>query len=252
MGPCTPPVRTSSCSSLQTTRVCSAVIYGNGDRGVDLAIEVALSWSRSVCIVTDGPVEPVELKKIAVLNHLRIPVVANRVLKFEGDPSTRRLHRIVFGGELDNTASQLLQNWCVSQLNAAAVQLPADSQSDLSNAFALEADVVYVNIGREQQSALPQGIGCTFTDRNNVSVGRHGRTCVDGIFVVGNASNDSLMFVVTAAANGTKAGFELHSDMLKEELEEMMGACLDWTPLRRLVDRKEARSNSASCANGSA
>ena len=62
---------------------------------------------------------------------------------------------------------------------------------------------------QSQQCALAEQLGCEFTDKGTVKTDHLGRSCVPGIYVVGDASRD-VQFVVVAAAEGAKAGVAIN------------------------------------------
>ena len=70
-------------------------------------------------------------------------------------------------------------------------------------------EAVFFATGQAQQSRLPFDVGCEFTRKGAVKTDHLGQTCVQGIFVVGDASRD-VQFVVVAAAEGAKAGVAIN------------------------------------------
>jgi thioredoxin reductase len=62
---------------------------------------------------------------------------------------------------------------------------------------------------QSQQCSLAEQLGCEFTDKGTVKTDHLGRSCVPGLYVVGDASRD-VQFVVVAAAEGAKAGVAIN------------------------------------------
>jgi thioredoxin reductase len=62
---------------------------------------------------------------------------------------------------------------------------------------------------QSQQCGLAEQLGCEFTDKGTVKTDHLGRSCVPGLYVVGDASRD-VQFVVVAAAEGAKAGVAIN------------------------------------------
>jgi thioredoxin reductase len=76
----------------------------------------------------------------------------------------------------------------------------------------LGCDAVFVSAPQRQQSTLAQRLGCEFTRRGTVKTDLLGKTCVPGIYVVGDASRD-VQFAIVAAAEGAKAGVAINQDL---------------------------------------
>jgi thioredoxin reductase len=71
-------------------------------------------------------------------------------------------------------------------------------------------DAVFFTAPQEQQCELARGAGCEFTRKGTVKTDLLGKTCVNGIYVVGDASHD-VQFVIVAAAEGAKAGVAINT-----------------------------------------
>jgi thioredoxin reductase len=65
-------------------------------------------------------------------------------------------------------------------------------------------DAVFFSTGQSPQCDLPRRLGCEFTRKGAVKTDHLGKTCVPGVYVVGDASHD-VQFVIVAAAEGAKA-----------------------------------------------
>jgi thioredoxin reductase len=76
----------------------------------------------------------------------------------------------------------------------------------------LACDAVFFSAPQRQQSVIAQRLGCEFTRRGTVKTDLLGKTCVPGIYVVGDASRD-VQFAVVAAAEGAKAGVAINQDL---------------------------------------
>ena len=70
-------------------------------------------------------------------------------------------------------------------------------------------DAVFFASGQSQQCGLAERLGCEFNRRGTVRTDHLGRTCVPGIYVVGDASRD-VQFAIVAAAEGAKAGVAIN------------------------------------------
>lgn len=70
-------------------------------------------------------------------------------------------------------------------------------------------DAAFFTSGQSQQCGLAEQLGCEFTDKGTVRTDHLGRSCVPGIYVVGDASRD-VQFVIVAASEGAKAGVAIN------------------------------------------
>jgi thioredoxin reductase len=88
------------------------------------------------------------------------------------------------------------------------------------NGSTLDCDAVFFTGPQHQQCELAQALGCEFNRKGTVSTDLLGRTCVPGVYVVGDASRD-VQFAIVAAAEGAKAAVGINKDLL-----EMSGLAL--------------------------
>ena len=70
-------------------------------------------------------------------------------------------------------------------------------------------DAVFFGAPQSQQCELARRLGCEFTSKGTVRTDHLGKTCVAGIYVVGDASRD-VQFVIVAASEGAKAGVAIN------------------------------------------
>jgi thioredoxin reductase len=154
-------------------------IYGRGERGLGLALELT-AWSRDLVLCTDGPseIDPDDLGRLA---RNGIGVREERVTRL--DVADGRLSRIAF-----------------------------DDGPPLSRG------ALFFSTGQYQRSDLLEQLGCQFNDKGTVRTGRHETTHLPGLFVAGDASR-AVQWVVVAAAEGAEAAFAINTDLVKEDLE---------------------------------
>jgi thioredoxin reductase len=91
----------------------------------------------------------------------------------------------------------------------------------LRDGRALDCDALFFTAPQRQQSELARALGCEFNRRGTVKTDHLGRTCVPGIYVVGDASRD-VQFAIVAAAEGAKAGVAIN-----RALQARAGLALD-------------------------
>jgi len=84
----------------------------------------------------------------------------------------------------------------------------------------LDCDAVFFTGPQHQQCELAQALGCEFNRKGTVTTDLLGKTCVPGVYVVGDASRD-VQFAIVAAAEGAKAAVGINKD-----LQEMSGLAL--------------------------
>jgi thioredoxin reductase len=80
----------------------------------------------------------------------------------------------------------------------------------------IERRALFFNTGQNQRSRLPERLGCEMDSKGGIAVGEYEvETCVDGVYVAGDASRD-VQLVIVAAAEGTKAAFAINKALLRE------------------------------------
>ncbi|HEX9369083.1 MAG TPA: NAD(P)/FAD-dependent oxidoreductase [Vicinamibacterales bacterium] len=140
-------------------------IYGRGDRGLGLSLELT-GWSRDLVLCTDGPSE-IAPEGLARLDRHGIRVREDRVVRLEGD---ERLERIVFA-----TGEPLARH------------------------------ALFFTTGQTQQSVLAERLGCVMNDKGTVWTGKYESTHLPGLFVAGDASRAVQWVVVAAAEGAEAA-----------------------------------------------
>ena len=78
-------------------------------------------------------------------------------------------------------------------------------------------DALFFTTGQAMQSEIARQLGCEFTSKGVVKTDHLGQTCVDGVYVVGDASRD-VQFAIVAAAEGAKAAVSIN-----RRLQAMVG-----------------------------
>lgn len=153
-------------------------IYGRGDRGLGIALELT-AWSRDLVLCTDGPAE-IDPEGLARLGRNGVAVREARIARLEGQDGV--LSRVVFA---DGTA--------------------------------LPRRALFFSTGQYQRSDLLERLGCEFNDKGTVRTGKYETTHLHGLFVCGDASR-AVQWVVVAAAEGAEAAFAINTDLLQEDL----------------------------------
>jgi thioredoxin reductase len=154
------------------------VAYGNGAKGVKLALSLR-QWSRDVVLCTDGPAR-LRAGERARLERHRVPIHEGRVARLEGDEGA--LRRIVFH--------------------------EGDS---------LPRRFMFFKTGHDQRSDLAARLGCEFDDKGAVKTNSLKGTRMEGLYVLGDASQD-MQLAIVAAAEGVKAGFAANEYLHDREI----------------------------------
>jgi thioredoxin reductase len=152
-------------------------VYGNGRKGAGLALGMK-TWSKDVALCTDGgsKLHAPDRRKLA--EH-GIDVHDKKISRLEG--TAGKLEQIVFE---DGTS--------------------------------IKRRALFFNTGNVQRSELPGACGCAVTDRGAVKTTRGQRSTVRGIWVCGDAAEDT-QYVIVAAAEGAKAAMAINQDLQKED-----------------------------------
>jgi thioredoxin reductase len=154
-------------------------VHGRGDTGVGLALAL-LRWTADVVLCTDGPAE-LSAEDAERLARNGIEVRQGRITRLEG--SEGRLALIHF----------------------------EDGDSLARSAMFLEVEHV-------QRSNLAAKLGCEVDSQRGVRAdGKWEETCIEGVFIAGDASLD-LRLAIVAAAEGAKAAFGVNKQLSDEEM----------------------------------
>ena len=153
-------------------------VYGNGERGVGLSLELT-GWSRDVVLCTDGPSE-IDAQGQERLTRQGISVREERIAQLEGRDGLLSAIAFTDGTKLARRA-------------------------------------MFFTTGQAQRSSLLLQLGCEFNEKGTVPTGKYETTHLPGLFVAGDASR-AVQWVVVAASEGAEAAFAINTDLLKEDL----------------------------------
>lgn len=152
------------------------VAYGRGPEVAEFALTLR-PYTSDLILCTDGPCELPEPER-ARLTRNGIPLIEKNVARLEGQDG--QLTRIVFGdGE------------------------------------AIDRDALFFHLGQQQRSLLTARLGCKVSNEEGVQADDMTATNVPGLFIAGDATKD-VQQVIVAAAEGTKAAFEINSELRDE------------------------------------
>jgi thioredoxin reductase len=154
-------------------------VYGNGEKGLGLALELTL-WSRDLVLCSDGPSQ-LSAEQLQRLARHDIAVREERILRLEGTVGI--LDQIVF----------------------------ADGN-------AVKRRGMFFSTGQRQGSDIAKKLGCEFTEQGCVSTGEYEVTNVPGLYVAGDASR-LVQFVIVAASEGAQAAVAINKELMKEDVD---------------------------------
>lgn len=145
------------------------VALGDGPAAVKLAMALR-TWSKRVTVCTNGTeLSPADCER---LKRFAIPL---------------RLERI---RRLNDSAS-------------SPVEITFERGQQLA------CDAVFFSADQSQRSALPQMLGCEIDDEGLVRTYKKQHTCIEGVFIAGDAEGD-VQFAVAAAAEGAIAAVAIN------------------------------------------
>ena len=153
-------------------------IYGQGERGVGLSLELT-AWSRDLVLCTNGPAD-IDDEGRARLTKNGIAVREDRIARLEADEGRLESVTFVDGSRVPRRA-------------------------------------LFFTTGQNQRSGLLGQLGCEFNDKGTVRTGKYETTHLRGLYVAGDASR-AVQWVVVAAAEGAEAAYAINTDLLKEDL----------------------------------
>ena len=154
-------------------------VYGNGENGSGLALELTL-WSRDLVLCTDGPSQLTQ-EQIERLTHLGIKIIDERIKRLTGTNGV--LEEIVFeSGER------------------------------------LERRAMFFSTGQSQASNLATQLGCEITEQGCIATGEYEITNVPGVYAAGDTSR-LVQFVIVAAAEGAQAAVAINKELMKQDLK---------------------------------
>ena len=153
-------------------------VYGSGKSGAALALKMK-RWSADIVLCTDGPPH-IPGKDRARLARHEVRVMEKTIARLEGVPP--QLEQIVFedGSRLDRTA-------------------------------------MFFSTANVQRSELIAQLGCEMTPAGAVRTKKRQRSSVAGVYVCGDAAEDS-QYAVIAAAHGARAAMEINEELIAEDL----------------------------------
>ncbi len=162
------------------------VVYGQGQMGADLALEM-LAWSSDVNWCTDGDEAEPGASCRGKLRYYKVRTIRTKIARLEGEGD--RLRGVRFeDGEF------------------------------------LPCDAVFFASTQRQRSDLAEKLGCKVcADKVALEHDETEASEVPGLYVAGNTSR-GLQLVIMAAADGTLAAFKINEALLEADLRAARGS----------------------------
>jgi len=154
------------------------------------------TWSEQVMAFSNGA--KVRLAQREQLRAHDIPLHTRRIARIEHDAG--QVRAIVFEAPQPDSRSRLA---------GSATDSGSHSPSEVSADDRVACDAIFFSAPQAQQCELARRLGCEFTPKGTVRTDHLGKTCVNGVYVVGDASRD-VQFVIVAAAEGAKAAVAIN------------------------------------------
>ena len=157
------------------------VVLGHGKKTVGFTLGL-LTWTKRLTLVTNREPGDMTDEHRGQLARLGVEVVDKSIVALEGDVEAKLLRRVCFDDE-----------------------------------SALEADVLFFNLGTEPASDLHAQLGCKMDEECGlVWVDEHHQTSVPGVYAAGDLTPNSQLAVV-AAAEGAMAAIHIHKSLIPED-----------------------------------
>ena len=164
-----------------------------GDKTSPAGLALSLkTWSDQVLAFSNGA--KVRPRQREQLRAHEIPLHTRRIARIEHDAG--HVRAIVFEPPRSSSRGPMDQ----SPKSNVDLSQPEDR---------VPCDAIFFTAPQTQQCELARRLGCEFTSKGTVRTDDLGKTCVKGIYVVGDASRD-VQFVIVAAAEGAKAGVAIN------------------------------------------
>jgi thioredoxin reductase len=150
---------------------------GDGEHATKLALSL-LTWSKHVTACTNG--QPLAAKHRRLLDRHEVACREEPIVRLSG--SDAALEELVF-----------------------------------ESGPALQCDALFFSSNKGQRSPLPAMLGCEIDDEGLARTGKRQTTCINGLYLAGDADGDA-QFAIVAAAEGAIAGTAINAALQKEEL----------------------------------
>jgi thioredoxin reductase len=150
---------------------------GDAEHATKLALSL-LTWSKQVTVCTNG--EPLLVKHRRLLDRHGVTCREEPILRLQGKDGA--LEKIMF-----------------------------------TTGPPLKCNAVFFSSDKVQRSPLPAMLGCEIDDEGLARTGKRQTTCINGLYLAGDADGDA-QFAIVAAAEGAIAGTAINAALQKEEL----------------------------------
>ena len=166
-------------------------VYGEGERGYNLALTIKSVWSSDVILFTNGHQDLTQEQR-ADLEHFTIPVYDEEIDCLEGEDG--QLREIV-----------------------------------LRDGTRIPREGLFFNTPSFIRSKLLDQLGCPYSEADGVETGKYERTKVPGLYVAGNILRE-VQLAIVAASQGAEAAFGINTALAKEDREASRSAGFPLSP----------------------
>ena len=155
-------------------------VYGRGKSGSALALAMK-NWSANIILCTHGGARMTADRLERLARH-DVQLYEKRIRRLEGTGT--KLERIMF-----------------------------------EDGSCVECRALFFSTGNAQRSGLPGEIGCEVSPKGAIRTTRGQRSSVRGVWVCGDAAEDT-QYVIVAAAEGAKAAMGINKELIAEDQDD--------------------------------
>jgi thioredoxin reductase len=153
-------------------------VYGSGHTGAGLAIGMR-TWTEDIVLCSNGPA------KLSGRDRARLAKYGIKI-----------------------------HERCITRVAGSAGKL---ERIEFDDGSSISPRAIFFSTGNVQRSELPASLGCTINEKGAVKTKRGGQqSSVTGVWVCGDASEDT-QYVVVAAAEGAKAAMAINKAFQQED-----------------------------------
>jgi thioredoxin reductase len=125
------------------------------------------------------------------------------------------------GGRLTSKDRTLLSDNHINEYEEPIVKVASRDDAAMEIQFesgaALACDAIFFGAGQRQHSHFPQSLGCELDENGLIRRDPKQYTCVEGVFVAGDAAGD-VQFAIVAAAQGATAAAAINRFLQEQEV----------------------------------
>jgi thioredoxin reductase len=99
------------------------------------------------------------------------------------------------------------------------------STVSIGGARSVPCTAIFCALSSKGRIELAEQLGCDINEKDGIGTDEYYRTCIEGVYAVGDILRQDVQFAVIAAAQGAACAVRVNEDFLCEELM-VLGACI--------------------------